>query len=79
LYQDAFADELLVKPGVALVKAASVTDTYVVDGAVRGVGWLALGAGRALRIVQNGYVRSYAAVTVAGVVILVALALAWRV
>ncbi|MDR1294004.1 MAG: NADH-quinone oxidoreductase subunit L [Bifidobacteriaceae bacterium] len=79
LYQDAVNNELLVKPGGAVVTAAAATDTYVVDGAVRGVAWLAVAVGRVVRLVQNGYVRSYAATMVAGVIVLVAVVLAWRV
>jgi NADH-quinone oxidoreductase subunit L len=79
LYQDEVANELLVKPGTALVKAAAVTDVHVVDGAVRGIAWVSLAIGRVLRLVQNGYVRSYAATMVAGVIVLVAIVLAVRV
>jgi NADH-quinone oxidoreductase subunit L len=79
LYQDEVNNELLVKPGAALVQAATATDTYVIDGAVRGVAWVSLGLGRVLRLAQNGYVRSYAAATVAGVIVLAAIVLATRV
>jgi NADH-quinone oxidoreductase subunit L len=77
-YQDSFNDELLVKPGGVAVKAVAVTDQHVVDGAVRGIAWVAVALGRGLRLIQNGYVRSYAAVMVAGVIVLVAIVLAGR-
>jgi NADH-quinone oxidoreductase subunit L len=51
----------------------------VVDGAVRGTGWLAVGAGRVAAVAQNGFVRSYAAAMVAGVILLAAIVLAGRV
>ncbi|MDR0945855.1 MAG: NADH-quinone oxidoreductase subunit L [Bifidobacteriaceae bacterium] len=79
LYQDSFNDTVLVRPGQALVTATRVVDTDVVDGAVRGVAWLSVGAGRALRLLQNGFVRSYAALMAAGVIILLAIVLATRV
>ncbi|MDR1151209.1 MAG: NADH-quinone oxidoreductase subunit L [Bifidobacteriaceae bacterium] len=79
LYQDQINHELLVRPGRALVKASAATDTYVVDGAVRGIAWVSVGIGRMLRLLQNGYVRSYAATMVAGVIVLVAIVLAVRV
>jgi NADH-quinone oxidoreductase subunit L len=47
-------------------------DEVVVDGAVRGVGQMALGSGSALRGVQNGYVRSYAAMILVGAIALIA-------
>jgi NADH-quinone oxidoreductase subunit L len=79
LYQDQITNELLVRPGQALAKASAATDTYVVDGAVRGIAWVSTGIGRLLRLTQNGYVRSYAATMVAGVIVLVAIVLAVRV
>jgi NADH-quinone oxidoreductase subunit L len=47
-------------------------DEVVVDGAVRGVGQMALGSGSALRGIQNGYVRSYAAMILVGAIALIA-------
>jgi NADH-quinone oxidoreductase subunit L len=49
-----------------------VTDEVVVDGAVRGVGSVAMGSGSALRGLQNGYVRSYAAMILVGAIALIA-------
>jgi len=43
----------------------------VVDGAVRGVAKTALGSGSALRGLQNGFVRSYAALILVGAIALI--------
>jgi NADH-quinone oxidoreductase subunit L len=48
------------------------TDDKVVDGAVRGVGRLALGSGSALRKSQTGFARSYAAFILIGAIALIA-------
>jgi NADH-quinone oxidoreductase subunit L len=48
----------------------------VVDGAVRGVAWLLQGAGGLLARLQTGFVRSYAATMLAGVILLAAIVLA---
>jgi NADH-quinone oxidoreductase subunit L len=76
LYQDTVNNGLFVKPGQALVKGTTVLDKDVVDGAVRGVGWLVTATGGVVRRLQTGYVRSYAATMLAGVIILAAIALA---
>jgi NADH-quinone oxidoreductase subunit L len=78
LGQDDVNDVLLVKPGQQLTGALALTDTHVVDGGVRGVAALVAGFGQATRKLQNGYVRSYAATMVAGVIIVVAIVLAVR-
>jgi NADH-quinone oxidoreductase subunit L len=44
----------------------------VVDGTVRGLGQIAMGSGSALRGLQNGFVRSYAALILIGAVALIA-------
>jgi len=48
------------------------TDEAVIDGAVRGVGQMAIGSGSALRGIQNGFVRSYAALILVGAALLIA-------
>jgi NADH-quinone oxidoreductase subunit L len=48
------------------------TDEAVIDGSVRGVGKLAMSSGSALRGLQNGFVRSYAALILVGAVALIA-------
>jgi NADH-quinone oxidoreductase subunit L len=47
-------------PGRAGFQAAADFDRTVVDGAVNGVAALVRGGGRGLRVLQSGYVRSYA-------------------
>ena len=61
LMQDRFNEAVFMRPGVQLTQALVKTDEAVIDGAVRGVGQLAMNSGSALRGVQSGFVRSYAA------------------
>jgi NADH-quinone oxidoreductase subunit L len=61
-----------MRPGQALTTTLVATDEAVVDGAVRGVGSVAMGSGSALRGLQNGYVRSYAAMILVGAIALIA-------
>jgi len=60
-----------MRPGQALTATLVVADDAVVDGAVRGVGQVALGSGSALRGLQNGFVRSYAAMILVGAIALI--------
>ncbi|MDR2254230.1 MAG: NADH-quinone oxidoreductase subunit L [Bifidobacteriaceae bacterium] len=76
LYQDTVNHALLVRPGQALVRGAVRADTGVVDGAVRGLAWLLQSVGAVLARLQNGFVRSYAATMLAGVILLTAIVLA---
>jgi hypothetical protein len=50
----------------------AATDWAVIDGAGRGLAWLARAASVRLRSVQNGYIRLYALAMLAGVVVLLA-------
>ena len=61
-----------MRPGQSLTKSLVKTDDNVIDGAVRGVGWIALTTATALKKLQNGYVRTYALNMVVGVVALIA-------
>jgi NADH-quinone oxidoreductase subunit L len=61
-----------MRPGQALTTTLVVTDQAVVDGAVRGVGQVAMSSGSGLRGLQNGYVRSYAAMILVGAIALIA-------
>jgi NADH-quinone oxidoreductase subunit L len=71
LYGDAINDELVVRPGKALVTALLSIDRYGVDGVMTG-GPVAVGAvAGQLRRVQNGFVRSYALSVLGGVLIVV--------
>jgi NADH-quinone oxidoreductase subunit L len=59
-------------PGQHLTQVLVKTDEAVIDGAVRGVGQMAMGSGSLLRGVQSGFVRSYAALILVGAVLLIA-------
>ena len=72
LLQDDVNEALFMRPGQALTSALVKVDDSVVDGAVRGVGKMALGSGSALRETQTGFVRSYAALILIGAVALIA-------
>ncbi len=72
LLQDRFNEAVFMQPGQALTAVLVKTDEAVIDGAVRGVGRIALGSGSALRGIQTGFVRSYAALILIGAVALIA-------
>ncbi len=72
LMQDSFNEAVFMRPGQALTSLLVKGDESVVDGAVRGVGRTALGAGAALRKTQTGFARSYAALILIGAVALIA-------
>jgi proton-translocating NADH-quinone oxidoreductase, chain L len=78
LYQDAFNENVFMKPGIALTTAVAATDARVVDGAVEGIAKGTSGAGRLSTRLQNGYARSYASYMTFGVVIVLVVALASR-
>jgi len=79
LYGDAINEGLFMRPGQALTRTAVATDTAVIDGAVNGLGTGTVRWGERLRRMQTGYVRSYAATMMIGVVIVLVLVLATRV
>ncbi|PWD50535.1 NADH-quinone oxidoreductase subunit L [Serinibacter arcticus] len=68
-YADDVNEALAMRPGQDLTRTLVYADTAVVDGAVTGAAAGTVGLGQALRKLQNGYVRSYAAMILAGVVI----------
>ena len=72
LMQDRFNEATFMRPGQVLTATLVATDEVVIDGTVRGVGQIAMGSGSALRGLQNGFVRSYAALILVGAVALVA-------
>ena len=72
LLQDRFNEAVFMQPGKALTAVLVKTDEAVIDGAVRSVGRIALSSGSALRGIQSGFVRSYAALILIGAVALVA-------
>ena len=72
LLQDDINEALFMRPGQALTSALVKVDDSVVDGAVRGVGKMALGSGSTLRKTQTGFVRSYAVLILIGAAMLIA-------
>ena len=62
-------EALAMRPGQHLTRTLTYADTAVVDGAVMGVAKATVATGSSWRKLQNGYVRSYAALILAGVVI----------
>ena len=72
LLQDDVNEALFMRPGQALTSALVKIDDSVVDGAVRGIGKMALGSGSALRETQTGFVRSYAVLILIGAAALIA-------
>jgi len=76
LYQDAANDAVLVVPGRVLTGSLVYGDRAVVDGAVAGLGRATVAAGDLARRPQTGYVRSYAATMLLGLVALLVVVLA---
>ena len=70
LLQDQVNEALFMRPGQNLTSALVSIDEKVIDGAVSGVGGAAVGSGQLLRKLQSGFVRSYAAIMLAGIAIL---------
>ena len=70
LMQDAFNEAVFMRPGQVLTKSLVSIDENVIDGAVSGVGSAAVGSGQLLRKLQTGFVRSYAALMLLGVALL---------
>ena len=67
LFQDDFNESVFMRPGQGLVKNLLYIDYIVIDGLVRLVGSISVGAGQTMRKLQNGYVRSYALMMILGV------------
>jgi NADH-quinone oxidoreductase subunit L len=73
LYVDDLINVLFIKPTIFLGRLAGrYVDPIVLDGIVRDVAILATWLGREVRLLQNGFVRSYAFVIVVGAVLFVA-------
>ncbi|MEY4347059.1 MAG: hypothetical protein RJA68_562 [Actinomycetota bacterium] len=72
LMQDRFNEAVFMRPGQQLTQVLVKTDEAVIDGAVRGVGQLAMNSSSLLRGVQSGFVRSYAALIFVGAALLIA-------
>jgi NADH-quinone oxidoreductase subunit L len=71
LYGDAFNDEVIVKPGVAGIRGLAVFDRVVVDGAAEGTATVFAALSARFRLLQNGFVRSYALALLAGATIVI--------
>jgi NADH-quinone oxidoreductase subunit L len=66
-YFDELIDVLVVRPALAVGRFANrVFERYVVDGLVTGTEETVRGAGGVVRVLQNGFVRSYALLLIAG-------------
>ena len=72
LYQDAFNENVLMKPGAALTRGFNAIDDTVVDGAVKGLGLVVFEISNGIKKLQNGYVRSYALLMSVGILALLA-------
>ncbi|MEE6273887.1 NADH-quinone oxidoreductase subunit L [Georgenia sp. MJ206] len=79
LYQDTLNEGAFMRPGQYLTRSLVYADSAVVDGAVMGVARATSSSGGVLRRLQTGFVRSYAALMLAGVVIALVVVLASRV
>ncbi|MCX6398223.1 MAG: NADH-quinone oxidoreductase subunit L [Propionibacteriales bacterium] len=71
LYGDAFNDAVVIKPGVAGIGALTTFDTTVVDGAAEGTATVFAAMSAQFRLLQNGFVRSYALALLAGATVVV--------
>jgi len=72
LLQDDINEALFMRPGQAITSALVKIDQNVIDGAVHGIGKMALGSGSFLRKSQTGFVRSYAVLILIGAAALIA-------
>jgi NADH-quinone oxidoreductase subunit L len=72
LGQDLINETIFMRPGQALTQGLVIVDEKVIDGAVHGIGAMAVGSGATLRRTQSGYVRSYAALILVGALVLLA-------
>ena len=79
LYGDAANEELFVKPGYGLVHGVMAFDGTIVDGGTVGTGSALAQLSARGRMVQNGFVRSYALTLLAGaaLVLLALLVVNW--
>lgn len=70
--QDAVNETLFMRPGQAITDVLVRSDDKVIDGAVRGIGRMAIGSGAVLRKSQSGFARSYAAFILIGAILMIA-------
>jgi NADH-quinone oxidoreductase subunit L len=71
LYGNEINDELVIHPGGRLVAGLTLFDRRGVDGVVEGTALGVGGTGAVLRLVQTGFVRSYALSVLAGALLVV--------
>ncbi|MEI2821135.1 MAG: NADH-quinone oxidoreductase subunit L [Marmoricola sp.] len=71
LYGDAFNESFVIAPTMGTVKALTVLDEHVVDGAIEGAADSFRLSSGALRGLQTGYVRSYALSLLGGAALVV--------
>ncbi|ROS76719.1 NADH-quinone oxidoreductase subunit L [Cellulomonas sp. PhB143] len=76
LYQDAVNEDVVMRPGQYLTRTLVYADRELVDGSFLGIGSALTWASGAWRKAQNGYVRSYAAIMLGGLIVIVVVALA---
>jgi NADH-quinone oxidoreductase subunit L len=72
LFQDEINEALFMRPGQVITSALVKVDKRVIDGAVHGIGKMALGSSSYLRKSQTGFVRSYAVLILIGAAALIA-------
>ena len=72
LYEDAVNDGVFVRPGQRLTSVATRFERGGVDGAVEGVGRLVAAASLRIRLLQNGFARSYGLSVLCGATLAVA-------
>ena len=77
-YQDQVNHGLLVEPGNYLTRSLVYTDKQLVDGSFNSLALGTMALGSLLRKLQNGYVRSYAALMVFGLVVALVIVLFGR-
>jgi NADH-quinone oxidoreductase subunit L len=70
LYQDDLNEGLFMRPGIAPHPSVIWTDNELVDGAFEGLATFTGGIGHRLRVIQNGFARSYALTMLTGVVVI---------
>lgn len=75
LYGDALNERVLMRPGQLLTKGLVEIDDRAVDQTVNGIGSLTDAAARRIRLVQNGFTRSYALTMFSGAALVVAAAI----
>jgi NADH-quinone oxidoreductase subunit L len=76
LYGNEINEGVVVRPGGQLVGGLTLFDRHGVDGVVQGTSLGVSGTGSVLRLVQTGFVRSYALSLLAGAVLVVVALLA---